>query len=125
MDKKELEIFTNQYAYMVWANLCELRPKLVRFDPPKITLNARLWRTAGRCYQTTRNIDLGFKFFLYSKAYANTMRDVIIPHEIIHQADFDLYGDSEKKCGHGAQWAKLMVEYGLAANKYHTMEITR
>lgn len=125
MDRKELEIFTNRYAYRVWGNLCELRPNLVRFDPPKITLNARLWRTAGRCFQTTRHIDLGLKFFLHSKTYANNMRDVIIPHEIMHQADYDLYGESEKKCGHGENWAKLMVEYGLAANKYHTMEITR
>jgi predicted SprT family Zn-dependent metalloprotease len=125
MDKKEICLFSNRYAYMVWANLCELRPALVRFDPPKIIINARLWRTAGRCFQTTRTIDLGLKFFFYSKQYAKTMRDVIIPHEIIHQADFDLYGESEKICGHGENWQKLMLEYGLAPNKYHSMEIKR
>jgi predicted SprT family Zn-dependent metalloprotease len=125
MDRKELEIYTNRYAYKVWADLCELRPKLVRYDPTKIVLNARLWRTAGCCFQATRRIDLGFKFFLHSKEYANIMRDVIIPHEVIHQADFDLYGESELKCGHGENWRKLMLEYGLPANKFHSMEINR
>ena len=125
MDRKELTLDLERRTARIWGELCELRPALVRFDPPKIIINARLWRTAGQCFQTTRTIDLGLKFFFYSKQYAKTMRDVIIPHEIIHQADFDLYGESEKICGHGENWQKLMLEYGLAPNKYHSMEIKR
>jgi predicted SprT family Zn-dependent metalloprotease len=51
--------------------------------------------------------------------------DVILPHEIIHQADWNLFGKSEKICGHGANWQKIMLEYGLPANPHHTMEISR
>jgi predicted SprT family Zn-dependent metalloprotease len=53
------------------------------------------------------------------------MMDVILPHEIIHQADFNLFGESEKICGHGEKWCEIMVNYGLPANPYHTMEIPR
>ncbi len=53
------------------------------------------------------------------------MLQVILPHELIHQADFDLYGDSEKICGHGKRWAKLMVEYGLEPEPFHTMKVSR
>jgi predicted SprT family Zn-dependent metalloprotease len=49
----------------------------------------------------------------------------ILPHEIIHQADFDLFGESEKNCGHGKNWVSLMLQYGLKPDFYHTMEILR
>ena len=48
---------------------------------------------------------------------------VILPHEMAHQADFNLFGDSEKNCGHGRKWCEIMVRYGLPANKYHSMEL--
>lgn len=125
MDRKTLTLNLERRTARVWGELCELRPRLVRFNEPKIVLNARLWRTAGRCFQATRYIDMGLKFIEHSTHFRVIMLTVILPHEIIHQADYDLYGDSEKKCGHGAQWQKLMVEYGLPDNPYHSMEITR
>lgn len=112
-------------AALIWGDLCELRPRLVRFNEPKITLNNRLWRVAGYCLQEENKVELGSKFLWFSLATRKTMLSVILPHEIIHQADYNLYGVSEKSCGHGKNWAKLMLEYGLPANKYHSMEITR
>lgn len=109
----------------VWVILCEMYPKLVRFNPPVIRTNYRLWRTAGRCFQAENRIDLGAKFLLHSDAYCRTMFSVILPHEIIHQADFNLYGESEKICGHGAKWSEIMLQYGLPDNVYHSMLITR
>jgi predicted SprT family Zn-dependent metalloprotease len=53
------------------------------------------------------------------------MIDIILPHEIIHQADFNLFGESEKKCGHGKNWCAIMQTYGLSPQKYHNMEISR
>ena len=51
------------------------------------------------------------------------MNSVILPHEIIHQADYNLFGEAEKSCGHGRKWCEMMVKYGLPANKYHSLEI--
>ena len=66
-----------------------------------------------------------YKFFKNGNKNFNYMIDVILPHEIIHQADFDLFGESEKICGHGEKWCEIMVNYGLPAEKYHNMEIPR
>ena len=124
MDKKTLTLELNRRTARVWGELCELRPRLVRFDQPRIILDARFWRTAGQCHQHENIVRMGVNFFQFPQFRA-TMRAVILPHELIHQADFNLYGESEKICGHGVQWQKLMVEYGLPANKYHSMLIAR
>ena len=102
----------------IWAELIESYPKLVRFNPPKIVLNNRFTKTAGCNYQTLNQIDLASKFFARNSV---EMFSVILPHEIAHQADFNIFGQSEKKCGHGKNWAKIMVELGLPANKYHSL----
>ena len=125
MERKTLEKLLIAETAIIWDSLCEMYPKLCKFNPPEITLCGRLWRTAGMCFQETRTIKIGSKFFNHSELYTSQMFSVILPHEIIHQADFDLFGDSEKKCGHGKKWEKIMVEYGLPAEMYHTMEICR
>ncbi len=124
MDKKTLQQILTREAAMIWDALCEMHPRLAKFDCPEIRLNGRLWRTAGKCYQEDNFIELGTKFF-QSPKNRDTMLNVILPHEIIHQADFDLFGLSEKNCGHGVQWQKIMIQYGLEPNPHHTMEIKR
>ena len=104
----------------IWLALIESYPKLVRFDAPKIILCNRLTRTAGKNYQEENRIHLGNKFFQRNH---NAMMLEILPHEIAHQADFNLFGLSEKKCGHGKKWCKIMVQLGLPANKYHSLVI--
>jgi predicted SprT family Zn-dependent metalloprotease len=125
MDRKTLQTVLERETATIWDSLCELQPKLCKFNPPVITLCARLWRSAGMCHQETRIVKLGYKFFLHSADYRKQMFTQILPHEIIHQADFDLFGESEKNCGHGRNWQNLMVQYGLAPEKYHSMEISR
>lgn len=125
MDKTKLTNVVARRVDRVWGELCEIHPKLTRLDPPKIKLNNRLYRTAGRCWQDARMVDLGVKFFEHSREYGIIMLNVILPHELIHQADYDLFGDSDKKCGHGANWRMLMVQYGLKPNPFHNMEVTR
>ena len=124
MDKKTLQQILNNQAMIVWDSLCEMYPDLTKFDCPQIALNGRLWRTAGRCHQETNFIELGTKFF-YTKKNCDTMVNVILPHEIIHQADYNLFGDSEKICGHGKKWREIMVQYGLDPEPHHNMEISR
>ena len=104
----------------IWFALMESYPELVRFDAPKIVLCNRLTRTAGKCYQEENRIHLGNKFFQRNH---NAMMLEILPHEIAHQADFNIFGLSEKKCGHGKKWCAIMVKLGLPANKYHSLEI--
>jgi predicted SprT family Zn-dependent metalloprotease len=104
----------------IWSGLAESYPKLVRFDAPKIVLCNRLTKTAGKCYQTESRIHLANKFFQRNHA---AMMLEILPHEIAHQADYNIFGDSEKSCGHGQHWAEIMVQLGLTANKYHSLEI--
>ena len=125
MNRKQLQKIVEKESAMVWDSLCEMYPKLCKFNPPVIVLCARLWRSAGMCHQDDRIVKLGYKFFLHSSEYRKQMFSIILPHELIHQADFDLFGKSEKICGHGENWQKIMVEYGLKADKYHSMEISR
>jgi predicted SprT family Zn-dependent metalloprotease len=125
MDRQKLELRLNNKCESIWETLAELHGRLVRFNPPKIKLDARLWRTAGMCHQDENLVRLGYKFFLHSENYNRQMLSVILPHEIIHQADFNLFGESEKNCGHGKNWCNLMVQYGLEPKKHHTMDIKR
>lgn len=115
----------NNQTVIIWDNLCELYPRLIRYNPPIIKLNGYLWRNAGLSLQEDNIIELGYKFFIHSKEYRDNMINVILPHEIIHQADYNLFGLSEAKCGHGAKWCEIMINYGLPADKYHSMEIKR
>lgn len=124
MDKKTILQILNREAVMIWDSLCEIYPDLVAYDCPKIALNGRFWRTAGICLQEENIIELGTKFFNSQKT-RDIMVDVILPHEIIHQADYNLFGISELKCGHGEKWREIMVNYGLPPEKYHSMEIKR
>mgnify|MGYP000394726023 CR=1 FL=1 len=123
MNRIALSILLNNQAQIIWDNLCELYPRLTRYNPPIIELNGRLWRVAGLSHQESNIIELGYKFFAYSPDYANNMVKVILPHEIIHQADYNLFGLSEAKCGHGIKWQEIMVNYGLSPDKHHNMWI--
>lgn len=123
VNPQTLTVSLTRQTEKIWDTLCEIRPKLVRFNPPKIELNNRLWRCAGMAYQEKNVVNLATKFFLFSAQYANQMESVILPHEIIHIADYKLYGLSEKKCGHGENWRTLMLEYGLPDNPFHSMFI--
>jgi len=125
MKRKDILSIIQNQTEIIWDNLCEIYPALVRYNAPIIKLNGRLYRTAGRCTQEDNIIELGTKFIEHSIEYRDIMTDIILPHEIIHQADYNLFGLSEAKCGHGKKWCEIMINYGLPANKYHSMEITR
>lgn len=107
----------------VWAQLCEIHPKLCGFDVPEIKLDNRSWRNAGWCFQQTRTVSISSKF--YDAGYGTRMNKIILPHELIHQADFDLFGDSDARCGHGKNWQMLMLQYGLEPDKFHSMNINQ
>ncbi len=123
MNRIALSILLNNQAQIIWDNLCELYPRLTKYNPPIIKVNGRLYRTAGRCHQEDNLVELGYLFFTYSPDYAKTMTNIILPHEIIHQADYNLFGLSEAKCGHGKKWHEIMINYGLSPDVYHYMKV--
>jgi predicted SprT family Zn-dependent metalloprotease len=125
MDKKTMLKILQRNTAMIWDTLCELYTPLVHYNEPTLELNPYTWRTAGSCYQEENLIQMSYKFMKYSPEYYNYMLQIILPHEIIHQADYNLFGDSEKICGHGVNWQRIMLEYGLEANPYHTMDIPK
>jgi predicted SprT family Zn-dependent metalloprotease len=125
MDKSKLLTLIERESVMIWDSLIEIYPTLMAYDPPKVKLNPYFWRCAGICLQQENVIELGYKFFKHGNKNFNYMIDVILPHEIIHQADYNLFGESEKICGHGEKWCEIMVNYGLPAEKFHSMEIPR
>jgi predicted SprT family Zn-dependent metalloprotease len=125
MDKRKLLTLIERESVMIWDSLIEIYPTLMAYDVPKVKLNPYFWRCAGQCFQPENVIELGYKFFKSGNKNFNYMIDVILPHEIIHQADFNLFGDSEKICGHGERWCEIMVNYGLPAEKFHSMEIAK
>lgn len=109
----------------VWGRLVREYPELQAHDMPTIKLNGRLWRTAGRCFQDLQIVEFGTKFFTFNADYQRNMLRVIVPHEIIHAADWILHGESNKPCGHGTTWQKMMVNYGLEPDPFHQMWIPR
>lgn len=113
-------IWLNRYAGELWVKYNKTFSGLKMFKCPKIILNNRYTKTAGVNYQQLNEIQLAAKFFVKFEA---EMLTVILPHELAHQIDFNLYGISDKKCGHGKNWCNVMEKIGLPANKYHSLEL--
>jgi predicted SprT family Zn-dependent metalloprotease len=110
-------------AQKIWRMMQYKMPELQQFDCPDIIMNNRLRSTAGLCYFNNNRIDIGTKFCLHSREYQIYIQRIILPHELAHQADFNLFGLSELKCGHGKNWQYIMTHIlNLPANKYHKME---
>ncbi len=123
MQNHELIKNLNLRALNIWDELCEIHPRLCRFNCPEVKLNGRMWRCAGQAFQKEGYITLSTKF--YNAGFSTRMNKIILPHEIIHMADYYLFGDSNKKCGHGDNWMMLMVQYGLDPEPFHTMNLNQ
>ena len=65
---------------------------------------------------------MGTKFFLKS-ANIRELYAVTLPHELIHQCDYDLFGESEFVHAHGKNWCMIMARYGLPAKRFHSMKV--
>ena len=107
-----------QIAQNLWDEYCEIFPALVKFDCPKVTLNGRLSKTAARNFMETNEIEMGSKFFI---KHTTNMLNVILPHEIAHQIDWNLNGWYPRKPHHGKAWIEIMVKIGHNPEPYHTM----
>ncbi len=117
---KNYQTLADKAASIFWKNLGFHYPKLLKHTRPEIILCNRLTRTAGKNYQQENKIHLAHKFFPKN---CESMLDIILPHEIVHQADYNLFGESEFKHGHGKNWVIIMQQMGLVANRYHSLKI--
>lgn len=114
MDTKQIQ----DYAESLWETYCEIFPQLVQFDCPKIRINNRFTKCAGRNMTDENVVELGGKFLAQ---FPYEMLKVILPHEIAHQIDFNLNGWYDRKPHHGKQWQTIMQKIGLPADPYHHM----
>lgn len=119
MDTKNLQQVAATHALRVW-NILERTHGAMPF--PAIEFSNRFTKTAGLCYVEHNRIVLGTKFL---QQHMPQMIAVIIPHELCHQVDFNLHGTPKNNRWHGASWQKIMLQYGLAPDTYHTMELTK
>jgi len=109
-------------ATVHWTAMQKLWPKLKKYNVPRIKVNNRRWRIAGMAYCIKHEVEFSSKFF---NNYKNEMLCIIIPHELIHIADFIMFGEDNTDNGHGPAWRKLMVEYGLLPDRYHHYYINK
>lgn len=105
-------------AETLWAEYCEVFPKLVKFDCPKMTINNRFTKTAGCNYTDENEIHLAGKFLA---KFEQNMLNVILPHELAHQIDFNLNGWHKGKLHHGKTWIVIMAKLGQNPDPYHRM----
>lgn len=117
MDKQTLLLKAEANARAVWQRLRALYPALTG-TCPKIVPNARLKTTAGRCFIETRVVDLSVDLLL---EYPEQMLYNTLPHELAHQAAWDLFQDP----GHGKPWKSVMIRLGLPPERCHQMTNTR
>ena len=116
MDQKTLLALAQKTVATTWANLVRVYPGLTE-PMPTVSLNARLKTTAGRSFYTQRKIDLSTS--LFAEHPDHFVQDTI-PHELCHQAAWDLFQEN----GHGEPWKRVMISIGVEPNRCHHMTNT-
>lgn len=115
MDPKTLHAQATDRTAFVWNWFAtKYYPKLREFTIPRITISNRMKTTGGVCYYEDREIRLSAEMFYYNQA---AYIKEIIPHEVIHQIDYDLF----KGHMHSKSWKSLMVKFGLEPKVYHNL----
>ena len=114
MNTEYIHWIAENRAAAVWAELREIFPELARTSIG-VKINARLRSTAARCFLEHGYIDVNPRMMA---ANMDEFIRVIIPHELAHQAAYDLFDD----CGHGQAWKDIMIMLGLPPARCHTME---
>ena len=105
-----------------WSAMQELWPQLKNHKVPKVRINNRLYRTAGFAHCEVHEVEFGSKFF---NRYKHEMLCVIVPHELIHVADFTINGEDPTNFWHGPMWCKMMQQYGLPPAATHEYYINK
>jgi predicted SprT family Zn-dependent metalloprotease len=122
-EREQIRQIVLRVCYANWQALQQAYgPRLG--EMPEIQVNGRLTSTAGRCWQPEQVCDFSIPFLLHSAETRVHMVKQVIPHELAHAADWQLYGESEVKHGHGRRWAEIMRVLGCAPERFHHMRLT-
>ena len=116
MDQKTLQALATKTVATTWASLIRVYPGLT-LPCPTVALNSRLKTTAGRSFYMRRKIDLSSGLFA---EYPLHFVGDTIPHEICHQAAWDLFQEP----GHGEPWKRVMISIGVQPERCHQMTNT-
>lgn len=117
MEKQHITELAQQgqaFANMAWSKLQTLYPKLKGKPVPTIVINNRLKTTGGRACGPDNTVELSAEMYFYNQE--EYYRE-IIPHELIHIADWLLTGNM----GHGQTWKMIMQAYGLPGDRCHDL----
>ena len=114
-----MEALVNGHFNSVWDKYLRIYPRLLKFERPIIELNPRSFRTAGICYVEENRIQLSKKLLL--SRHREEMLQVVLPHEVAHQVDFNFHGLPKR--WHRESWKQIMRDYGLPPNLYHDMTL--
>lgn len=120
MDKIEALRLTTLWTGATWARLQKMYPGKLG-TMPTVEINARLKTTAGYCHWEIRKTEYSLELLV---EYPEKFRMVIIPHELAHQANWDMYKPSGNGC-HDNTWRGIMVSLGLPPDRCHDMVNTK
>ena len=108
------------HANTIWDIFCTIYPTLANNAMPEIKLNNRFTVTAGICHVGYNTIEIGYKFM---EKHSEEIFNIVLPHEIAHQIDFNLNGYPKNNRWHGTTWKNIMISFGLEPRTYHNMEL--
>ncbi len=120
MNRKDALQLATLWTGNTWARLEKMWPG--RLGPcPSVEISARLKTTAGFCYWEKRATKYSLDLFC---EYPEIFRMDTIPHELAHQANWDMFRPTGNGC-HDSNWALIMARLGLEAKRCHSMINTK
>ena len=96
-----------------WAIAQENYPALKKYPAPAWKF-AKLGKTAGRAYDSHR---IEINEIMFNENKAAFLVDTI-PHEVAHCVVYRAY--EGRKQPHGAEWKRVMVEFGVKPERCHS-----
>ena len=90
-EREQIRIIVESHCKTVCSAFSAIYPYLR--DMPAVQVSGRLTRTAGRCWQRENVVEFSTKFLTHSTPCQIIMMQQIIPHELAHAADWQLFGE--------------------------------
>ena len=107
-------ILINAQASLYWDALCEVYPKLCKYDAPYIDITGRYTASLARCAYWRNEIMVSRQRIEYNPS---GMMGEVLMHELCHQVDHFLNNGCINGDGHGETWIAIMQSIGLEPKK--------
>lgn len=105
---------------VTWARMMLLFPGKLG-TVPSVEISARLKTTAGYCFWELRKTQYSWELLA---EYPEAFRREIIPHELSHQANWDMFRPEGNGC-HDTNFRRIMQRLGLPGDTTHDMVNTK